>query len=626
MPPFSNPFAGRSRGTRAMSLPKTPEPLESTELKAPSPPRPRFRLRKKNASQLSAPTQQFLASVAAADVPIPSIEEPHVVDQDMLDTLHPIPHMGGMGSLGFSGHNDERPFSPPKTPAPGAVPFLSPKRFPDWSMGSEMSSRDSSPESSRPSTARSTQTSASVFSAFSFTSDGPGHCLSPETEHFKGYLSPGDAAETVRAPSRKQRRSQWSLAMTRHLWSTYLIYLQDPKVTPFRIGKSGIPPPGVCLRVAREAKRSWKGSNSQAKPDQEPMCGSLTPTVPGGFVRWPHTCAATRTHLRELCKANASTATRNYQYRANSPTPFGRAATRFRNRRSTPARSPSVFASSEMAMSLTVCTAESMQAQGPLAQLTKSQPLQHVEQPPISTNPLPVTPTAEAPRMRLGSPFMAKSYGPSSSNSLAATLGLTTEPRQAQTIGPQHGLQPSAKVTRSRAHTTANTQKRRDRPALFEHRRTKRPSIGSDLWMEPSAFSTEHPSLTPLQPQFSSTAINHRDDLFVPRMNIQDLFGPPQMPLSTQSTQVAAMDAPARLGSPLVFGNTSRSVPNRFSSPATIVQDAARRPFATVQQAPVDITPTTPNSSLASRIAYVDEALRDFRRRTRARRQSDSPS
>src|SRR6266536_4253710 len=54
--------------------PTTPEPVTVDEPAQPSPPRPRLKVRRRNASNLQAPTQQFLASVAAADVPIPTIE------------------------------------------------------------------------------------------------------------------------------------------------------------------------------------------------------------------------------------------------------------------------------------------------------------------------------------------------------------------------------------------------------------------------------------------------------------------------------------------------------------------------------------------------------------------------
>ncbi len=78
------------------------------------------------------------------------------------------------------------------------------------------------------------------------------------------------------------RKAPWTKAMSDHLWATYVLYLQDPKVTPFRMGKSCIPPHGVCLRVAREARRSWKGAKAltrAANPAEGRKSGSSTPTA-----------------------------------------------------------------------------------------------------------------------------------------------------------------------------------------------------------------------------------------------------------------------------------------------------------------------------------------------------------
>ncbi len=148
--------------------PTTPEPFNgNAEDQIPAPPRPRLKLKKRHvSSQLAAPTQQFLASVAAADVPIPSIEEPEAPkDLDMfgIDTSNCHRNDNDIMLLALP---RGRAFSPPKTPAPGFVPSLSPTRYPNWTIDSTISSSvESTPdpdyESSRPSTSHSTQTSAS---------------------------------------------------------------------------------------------------------------------------------------------------------------------------------------------------------------------------------------------------------------------------------------------------------------------------------------------------------------------------------------------------------------------------------------------------------------------------------
>jgi hypothetical protein len=634
--------------------PKTPEPFcASDDIQPPSPPRPRFKLKRRNVSQLAAPTQHFLASVAAADVPIPSIEEPAevaIADEEMMDTAYPAAYqLRDLEDIVIGQKIRGRTFSPPKTPAPGAVPSLSPRRYPNWSIDSAFSSGDdSSPEceSSRPSTSRSTQTSASLFSRFSLVSEDL-HCMSPDDEGLEGMSTASSAKVSNDILSSKAkgklRKAPWTKPMSQHLWSTYLVYLQDPKVTPFRTGKSCIPPHGVCLRVAREAKRSWKGSKPYAKSvaATDDKSGSNTPTAEtsGAFIQWPHTCAATRAHLRELCRVKASSsAVRSNKYLSHSPTPFGRTVTRYWNRRSTPGRSPSVFSGQDMAMSLTMSTSETMQPQGPLAQLTSSAPEPAEETPPMNGSEQPATRLMlDAPSMdrrRLGSPFIARSYGPSSSGALAAALSLTGPGpfRQTHTVGPRRSLQSPVRLTRSRS----NTQKRRTRPLSNELRKCKRPSLASDLWTDPSAADQAVEDAPPVMPavEFSSTSSSHHDELFVPRTNMEELL--PAQPLlqaaQTQSFVVSAStlappeEAPPRLGSPFSGSSASFSFPNRFSQPDNLGFGAIRRPFATIQmQQPTEGTAAAARPNLATRLAYIDQRLRELRNRDQTRRRSESP-
>ncbi|KAF7545141.1 hypothetical protein G7Z17_g9399 [Cylindrodendrum hubeiense] len=639
MPPLQPFAAAWSRGARCNDILKTPEPTTQGDAQPPSPPRPRFRIKRRNASNLNAPTQQFLASVAAADIPIPSIEEPRVLDEDMAGGMYPMSQLSDMDDMPLTPLGvPERMFSPPKTPAPGLVPSLSPKQYPRWSINSTISSLESSPdyESSRPSTAHSTHTSTSLLSYFSISSEELNQCVSPDTEQadLVGELSSADDADkTIKAqPSAasrgKLRRAPWTKPMSQHLWFTYMMYLQDPKVTPIRLGKSGIPPHGVCLRVAREAKRSWKGSKSQAIADSK--SGSTTPTgqSSGTFVQWPHTCAATRAHLRELCKVNARTSARNQQYLAPSPTPFGKSAARFWNRRSAPARSPSVFSGQDMVMSLAVSTSESMQLQGPLAQLTKSQPDPQPEElppPPTYTEAFPPFPghePLESDRAPLASPFTTRSYGPSSSSSLPSSFVIDADlQRQSHTTGPRRALKSPVRLTRSRS-----TQKRRSKQPLLEPRRIKRPSLGSDLWVDPSSVGEGLSTGPPMpMPEFSSSSVDERDSLFVPRANLQELFGAsrPQPPQPRQAAMLALpAEAPPRLGSPFSLTSSSHSFPNRLTHSSSIDMGTIRRPFNTIQQSG-DNGPVT-RSSLTTRLAYIDERLKEFRRRG-PRRRSESP-
>ncbi|KAK5657058.1 hypothetical protein OQA88_3585 [Cercophora sp. LCS_1] len=620
--------------------PKTPEPTtqgeEAQMAQIPSPPRPRLKLKRRVVSQLSAPTQQFLASVAAADVPIPSIEEPETEPRDF--------EMSGINAVSRL-HDDDRDihllqprgraFSPPKTPAPGFVPSLSPTRYPNWTIDSAISSSvESTPdyESSRPSTSRSTQTSASLFSRISHLSDDE-QCDASEVDAKERYVfSPDDDVESRgQADAKgKSRKAPWTKAMSDHLWSTFVLYLQDPKVTPFRMGKSCIPPHGVMLRVSREAKRSWKGSKALIKtnkPGEGRKSGSSTPTAEssGTFMQWPHTCAATRSHLRELCKLKAASGVK-HNLLSRSPTPFTQSAARHWNRRSTPGRAHSGF-TQDMSMSLVLSTSDAMQPQGPLAQLTKSTPEPPAPAPepaeritfPAFAGPAVTTFEGElsfAERQRLGSPFGARSYGPSSSGSLAAALGGSPMPRRlTHTVGPRR-LQSPVRLSRT------STQKRRHTQSSDPR---KRPSIDSSLWIDPST-RTGGPALSmeaTRSTDFSSTSTNRFDEFFIPRIPVGPVLSTSNsMPnVGGQLEAPALLPPPPRLGSPFSGANSSYSFPNRLHRSqhgASVDLGMLGRPFSTFQQ-PVDSN--APRTSLAGRLAYIDQRLKELHRR----RRSESP-
>jgi hypothetical protein len=632
------PAGLRDEGVRH-NAPRTPEPSAGPDHDAqlPSPPRPRLRLKRRNLPTLSGPTQHFLASVAAADVPIPSIEEPEIasLDSDMVDHFTDMNQFdeGDPNLLNLRG----RRMTPPKTPAPGIAPSLPDSTFPAfplWNADSTfVSSAESSPErdlsSSRPSTSRSTGTSFSLLSGLSQSSDDC-HNLSPDADPSDKFVldrwSEGiDNAATIR-PSRKGRKAPWTKAMSSHLWSTYNLYLQDPKVTPFRPGKSGIPPHGVCSRVARQAKRSWKGAKALGKASGGPRrtkSGSNTPTgeSSGAFIEWPHTAAATRAHLRDLCKIHASTpgGSRSRHCVSQSPTPFTEAASRHWNRRSTPLRSPSVFGYQDMAMSLALSTSDAMQPEGPLAQLTNSSSEPTTAESSFRSD-LPENPPVQgdsgasfAERQRLGSPFTARSYGPSSSSSLAAMLGLTGTRQQAQTIGPRRSLQSPVRLSRSA------TQKRRSKQTLGLRRR---PTLASDVFTDPTLAA----ALSSRAPEFSSTNTKQHDDLFVPRIAVAPVVASstaPELPTPRLENPLAP---PPRLGSPFSSSSTSFSFPNRLSQPTNLDMVGLGRPFATVQRPADEPTAIPARTNLASRLAYIDRRLKEFNNRANgAPRRSESP-
>lgn len=632
--------------SRSRTAYKTPEPLAQSEVvDQPEPPRRRFRLRRlvSSSKDNAPPTRQFLASVNVADVPIPSIEEPQVVDEEDMS------HLVDAGSEPMDLSNGElsvRAFSPPKTPAPMAELAVDAVQYREWSMESRLHSIGSSPEydSSRPSTSHST--SGSLFSQFSFATDDFNEPPSPTTCH-KGLLdsalSVEDGSKTIRASATKApktKKAPWTDAMAQHLWTTWQKYKDDPVHTPMHMGKSPIPPPGVVNRVAREARRTWSGSKPQQNAANR--SGSATPTAEahGGFISWPHTDGATRAYFRKLCKVRAGFKGPASRALGPSPTPYGRSAKRVWSRRATPLRSPSVFSSSDMALSLAVSTSDSMQPGGPLAQLTQSQrdlpKLPELSTPATpahtgntseltklllgSTNAGPMTP--EPQMARLGSPFVAQSYGPSTSNALTDVLGVEADSqRRCKTLGHRRSAKSPTRVTRSRS----NTQKRRSRPSVLESRKHRKQSFTSDI------LATS--PIAPNASEFSSIASSIGGDLMVPRSNIQEMFGathPTMSAIEDSATPVLGLSPPARLGSPFpgARASTSRSVPNRRSGPASVDFGVLGRPFFSVDESmDKPSSRSTTRAALTTKLAHLDERLNFFRRRTGSaeRGRSQSP-
>jgi hypothetical protein len=519
------------------------------------------------------------------------------------------------------------------------VPSLSPPRYPNWTIDSTISSVESTPdpdyESSRPSTSRSTQTSSSLFSRLSHMSEDE-QCSSPHLDRDDKFVLLDDLvnnSNNARGGLRlrtKSRKAPWTKAMSTHLWSTYVLYLEDPKVTPFRMEKSCIPPPGVCMRVAREARRSWKGSKAlerAANPRDGEKSGSSTPTgeSTSAYMAWPHTCAATRAHLRELCKLKAASGSRGMQFLSRSPTPFSQAAARHWNRRSTPGRS-SGFAA-DLSMSLAISTSDTMHPHGPLAQLTGSTAEAPVEQMLSPPEPSLMLGTFDgepsfAERRRLGSPFSAaRSYGPSSSNALAAAFDYTPMPRrQSNTMGGhRHNLQSPVRLSRS------STQKRRHTQSNVPR---KRPGLGSDIWLDPSAGSDAHTEATPAT-EASMTMWTRLDTRNGPPLPTHPLLSTSSsMPdVGGQSELSVAAPPPPRLGSPFSGTSSSFSFPRRAhrQHPGSVDLGMLGRPYATFQfqQAPQPEAGLT-RAGLTDRLSYIDQRLKELRNRD-PRRRSQSP-
>ena len=446
-------------------LPKTPE-YEEVALKPSSPQAYKIR-RRARPSILTSNTQSEMVT-NPHDVPIPTIETPMLTGppKPMLHTLLTEP------AEGYLAPSLPRKFmTAPRTPS-GHLPIFGG----DWK---DPEHKNLGEAISRPMSAcsilsdSSDDSDASSVSALSYG----GSCTSPESDapdpFSLGTVKKGKSRMRSpfvdETPSNRQKepiKSKhvfWSSDMDNHLWTTYMIYLQDPTVTPFKTLPGSPPPLGVCHRVAREAKRTWRGTkvaptssvqetsyfsvNSPLdikrrgdSPDtiKPGRSGSNTPTLKlHKQPTWPKSGASTRRRLRELCKRKATIAP-HYQrlLQSRSPSPFASSSPRSASR-SIKMSSPvserpfqTSFATREIQLSLATSTAASMQPDGPLAQLSRNELPQQEKADLFQTSTVPWASPAPIPSdiepdtsnpdkaagpPRLGSPFAFHTWGPSRS-------------------------------------------------------------------------------------------------------------------------------------------------------------------------------------------------------------------
>ena len=124
---------------------------------------------------------------------------------------------------------------------------------------------------------------------------------------------------TPRAVAPLKQKAVFTKAMEAHLWKTYNLYATDPTHTPFKIFPGQFPSAGVANRVARIARKSWRGpqplnemklghwsQNNHGKRVKDlggvaPPLGSndhldlLTP-----WQKWPRSDGFVRRKLRQL--------------------------------------------------------------------------------------------------------------------------------------------------------------------------------------------------------------------------------------------------------------------------------------------------------------------------------------
>ncbi|KAJ4303697.1 hypothetical protein N0V90_002598 [Kalmusia sp. IMI 367209] len=386
--------------------PRTPEPeAQQEELQPPPPPRQTLKVRRRRTTFV--PTYDFSEFNDPEDViPIPTIEGPelHSDASTALPTLQPAVDSEYLSPALTWG----RMISPPKTPISQMGSLGSFDGLQHWS---DMDQASQSETSSRP-TSSSGFSDSSVSSSDSFESFPSlgGSCTSPEDEmadpfvfcspvpKYTPVLSSPLAAQQLQQPKKLKLRATFTEEMDYHLWMTYMKYLQDPTVTPFKALPSTVPPNGVCHRVARLAKRTWKGgrpspllspaarlpsrfSSRSGTPDtiKPTKSGSSTP-VPGSskpYARFP-TEKQVRKRLRYLARQKPTLSAHYQRLLRRSPSPLQSSPASDTSRPVKKLSSPfapeaTSFTTRDMNVSLATSTAPSMQIGNPLSQLANDE-------------------------------------------------------------------------------------------------------------------------------------------------------------------------------------------------------------------------------------------------------------
>ena len=419
-------------------LPKTPEPSDNIFPQRTSPPpipaarvaREPYRLRRRRAP-LAATQRAIRAINRDEDAPA----DPFQDNQDV-----PLPSIELTSSTGQPAELQEeilgsKLFSPPKTPVAQIY-------------GPEEDTREASSSQedlTRPSTACSGFSDSSKSSSIeSFPSFGES-CGSPKSSHdpftvgapaFGLISSPLQEYGFSALPTFHASRTAWTQEMDDHLWITYMRYLQDPRHTPFKMLPGTAPPPGVCSKVVREAKRTWKGhlTSSVPKVHRFARWGSHRAETPQthtaesnadrrSLVPWPRSDAATRKHLRDLCKLKPTlSAHYGRLLHARSPSPFLSSSVGHRSTsvaREVPSAETNVgaFSTRDMNISLATSVSTTMQPTHPLVQLgseaatTPVANVPHIVHPSEASTPRPrATTHDQAEALPPRTPNHQKSY------------------------------------------------------------------------------------------------------------------------------------------------------------------------------------------------------------------------
>lgn len=283
-----------------------------------------------------------------------------------------------------------------------------------------------------------------------------------------------------------------------------------------------------------------------------------------------------------------------FSYFSRSPTPYTNTTARWA-RRSTPGSAFSPFETHDMSKSLVMSTSDVMSLGGPLARLTNSMPDSPKPKAPNNVGHQARSGADLEPsiseRRSLGSPMDAKSYGRSSSASLSDVFRLPEDAgrRRTHTVGAQPMLQSPVRLSRP------STQKRKTRQ---DHEVRKRPSLSIDTWLDPGFLTGLEADANTFDMKRAANQARTARRLTLPSIDTG---------LAVSQHNVVSVASPPRLGSPLSF-----SVPNRLSQPTDFEASPFEARFSTGNQPRISNATEPVSMDLASRLAYLDQRLKEF--------------
>ncbi|GAB7360833.1 hypothetical protein MBLNU230_g0819t1 [Neophaeotheca triangularis] len=376
-------------------IPKTPDQLQEQPpaMNPPPPPRQAYRVRRKRASA-PAPFQIYeepdVTSTDATDNIIPTIETSEPASDMSSPVLHATPSAHGLlAPLPAL----RRLVTPPKTPAPRLNDGFHPtgQHAHEWDLINDSNRPTFERTGSVGSSFSDSSVSSYGSSAFSLPNES---CTSPESASTDPFMeddyegsedkisfSPKEEGGSAKRIKTHNKGIKWTPEMDEHLWMTYMKYVSDPTLTPFKMLPGTAPPLGVCHRVAAKAKKTWTPKRATTPSNLDNIMAS-SPAPRGGSPdtirptdgsagkdskqpKWPRSESATRRRLRHLCKRKPFLAC-HYQrlLRTRSPSPFLSSSSVSHSSSSTvmaPTQQSSALSGRGTGLSLATSTAPSMQ-------------------------------------------------------------------------------------------------------------------------------------------------------------------------------------------------------------------------------------------------------------------------